>query len=201
MVLDRMNVEWKACLTGTGPGMDEILEKLDQAADDACADRKLPGSREPVIFDRVLSQEDTYFRVNQSRLKLREMPQEDPELIWYRRPNVGEIRTCQYRRLKVTRVDRVKAGLSAVLGVEAVVVKKRRLYRWRNVRIHVDHVEQLGNFIEFEAVLSDSEQIQTGEEQLEQLRSWLDLGRATTIATSYLELMMDGGRICERPPN
>ena len=39
MVLDRMNVEWKACLTGTGPGMDEILEKLDQAADDACADR------------------------------------------------------------------------------------------------------------------------------------------------------------------
>ena len=201
MVLDRMNVEWKACLTGTGPGMDEILEKLEQAANGACADPKLPGSREPVVFDRVLRQEDTYFRVNQSRLKLREMPQEDPELIWYRRPNVGGIRTCQYRRLKVTRVDRVKAGLSAVLGVEAVVVKRRRLYRWQNVRIHVDHVDQLGNFIEFEAVLSDSEQIQTGEEQLEQLRSWLDLGKATTVATSYLELMMDGGRICERPPN
>ena len=128
------------------------------------------------------------------------MPQEDPELIWYRRPNVDEIRTCQYRRLKVTRVDRVKAGLSAVLGVEAVVVKRRRLYRWRNVRIHVDQVDQLGNFIEFEAVLSDSEQIQTGEGQLEQLRSWLDLGRATTIATSYLELLMDRGRICEQPP-
>ena len=201
MVLDRMNVEWKACLKEPGPGMDEILAKLDQSADDACADRKVLGSRERVFFDRVLRQEDTYFRVNQSRLKLREMPQEDPELIWYRRPNVGGIRTCQYRRLKVTRVDRVKAGLSAVLGVEAVVVKRRRLYRWRNVRIHVDQVDQLGNFIEFESVLSDSEQIQTGEEQLEQLRSWLDLGRATTIATSYLELLMDGGRICEKPPN
>ena len=200
MALDRMNVEWKGCLTGPGPGMDEILAKLDQAAESATAGLEVLGSRESVVFDRVLRQKDTYFRVNQSRLKLREMPQEDPELIWYRRPNVGGIRTCQYRRLKVTRVDRVKAGLSALFGVEAVVVKRRRLYRWRNVRIHVDQVDQLGNFIEFEAVLSDSEQIQTGEGQLEQLRSWLDLGRATTIATSYLELLMDRGRICEQPP-
>ena len=43
MVLDRMNVEWKACLKEPGPGMDEILAKLDQSADDACADRKVPG--------------------------------------------------------------------------------------------------------------------------------------------------------------
>ena len=185
----------------TRPGMDEILAKLDQAAESATAVLEVLGCRESVVLDRVLRQKDTYFRVNQSRLKLREMPQEDPELIWYRRPNVDGIRTCQYRRLKVTRVDRVKAGLSAVLGVEAVVVKRRRLYRWRNVRIHVDQVDQLGNFIEFEAVLSDSEQIQTGEEQLEQLRSWLDLERVATIATSYLELLLDGGRISEKPKN
>ena len=185
----------------TRPGMDEILAKLDQAAESATAVLEVLGCRESVVLDRVLRQKDTYFRVNQSRLKLREMPQEDPELIWYRRPNVGGIRTCQYRRLNGTRVDRLKAGLSAVLGVEAVVVKRRRLYRWRNVRIHVDQVDQLGNFIEFEAVLSDSEQIQTGEEQLEQLRSWLDLERVATIATSYLELLLDGGRISEKPKN
>ncbi|MCH2119585.1 MAG: class IV adenylate cyclase [Pirellulaceae bacterium] len=185
----------------TRPGMDEILAKLDQAAESAAAVLEVLGCRESVVLDRVLRQKDTYFRVNQSRLKLREMPQEDPELIWYRRPNVGGIRTSQYRRLKVTHVDRVKADLSAVLGVEAVVVKSRRLYRWRNFRIHVDQVDQLGNFIEFEAVLSDSEQIQTGEEQLEQLRSWLDLERVATIATSYLELLLDGGRISEKPKN
>lgn len=33
-----------------------------------------------------------------------------------------------------------------------MVAKARRLFLWRHVRIHLDTVERLGNFIEIEAV-------------------------------------------------
>ncbi len=45
-------------------------------------------------------------------------------------------------------------ALDYALGPPVVVVAKRRhLFLWEGVRIHLDEVEELGTFIEFEAVL------------------------------------------------
>lgn len=47
---------------------------------------------------------------------------------------------------------RLRAALRASLGERGVVVKRRHLFLWRNVRIHLDDVENLGSFLELEAV-------------------------------------------------
>ena len=41
--------------------------------------------------------------------------------------------------------------LGDTLDVRVVVEKARRLLMWRNVRIHVDRVAGLGDFVELEA--------------------------------------------------
>ena len=44
--------------------------------------------------------------------------------------------------------------LAAAHGVAGVVTKRRRLFLYRNVRIHLDDVEGLGSFVELESVLA-----------------------------------------------
>ena len=102
----------------------------------------------------IIHQVDTYFVVPKGRLKLRESEPGDDYLVYYERPDEADAKACDYL-LQV--VDRgVKPLLAAALGVRTVIEKRRTLYLWENVRLHLDCVEGLGEFIEFEAVLSDS---------------------------------------------
>ena len=47
------------------------------------------------------------------------------------------------------------APLAAALGIRTVVRKQRTVYLHKNVRIHLDAVDGLGTFLEFEAVMPD----------------------------------------------
>jgi adenylate cyclase, class 2 len=59
---------------------------------------------------------------------------------------------CHGTRRAVDQVAELRAALSSALGIKVVVAKKRSLFLWNEVRIHLDEVKGLGNFIEFEAV-------------------------------------------------
>jgi predicted adenylyl cyclase CyaB len=135
----------------------------------------------------VLEQTDTYFRANHGRLKLRETKQKQAELIGYDRPDHRDARGSDYRLVAVMDPDALKAALSEALGVRGVVKKRRELLTWHNVRIHLDVVEHLGTFIEFEAVLTDSSDETTSFERLETLTRALRIDDADRIATSYCD--------------
>ncbi len=99
-------------------------------------------------------QVDTYFTMGRYRLKLRESSRRDHHLIGYSRPDEPGARKSQYRILPVVAPRSVKSTLSRQWGVKAVVKKRRHLFIWDgHVRIHLDQVEGLGSFLEFEAVL------------------------------------------------
>lgn len=100
----------------------------------------------------VISQRDTYFNVQWGGLKLREESPGTPHLIQFERADQPEERLSSYRVIEVHDGAALLAALSAALGVRAVVVKHRRLFLWRTVRIHLDEVKGLGSFIELEAV-------------------------------------------------
>ena len=95
---------------------------------------------------------DTFYKVVQGRLKLRESSLKGAELIPYVRPNVQGPKTSHYVVLPVADPVRTKALLKGLLGVEGAVEKTRDLFLLDNVRIHLDQVKGLGNFLEFEAV-------------------------------------------------
>ncbi len=103
----------------------------------------------------VLHQVDTYFNVIDGRMKLRESDDREAELIFYQREERSSDRMeSLYQILKVSDL-RLKEILSKALGTKVVVRKTRRLLHWKNARIHLDDVEALGKFLEFEVVLSE----------------------------------------------
>jgi len=99
-------------------------------------------------------QEDTYFSLGRYRLKLRESSSGKHWLIGYSRPDGPDARRSQYRLSPVKDPSAMRLLMSKQWGVKVVVRKWRRVFLWEGrVRIHVDRVETLGDFLEFEAVL------------------------------------------------
>lgn len=102
----------------------------------------------------VDEQTDTYFTLGRYRLKLRESSRGGNWLIGYSRPDQPGARRSQYRVTAAPNPGALKATLVRQWGIKAVVRKRRHLWLWQGrVRIHLDHVEGLGDFLEFEAVL------------------------------------------------
>lgn len=105
----------------------------------------------------VDDQTDTYFTLGRYRLKLREASRGGNWLLGYSRPDQPGARRSEYRITAAPNPGALKATLVRQWGIKAVVRKRRHLWIWQGrVRIHLDHVEGLGDFLEFEAVLGAS---------------------------------------------
>jgi predicted adenylyl cyclase CyaB len=137
----------------------------------------------------VQVQIDTYFRVPNSRLKLRQIQGQSDELISYDRPDQREARISSYHRVPVGDAEGLKALLIAALGLRGEVRKRREVCLWHNVRIHLDLVTGLGTFVEFEAVLSAGETEAASRILLDQLCRELAICPGDTFAGSYADLM------------
>ncbi len=135
-----------------------------------------------------IRQADTYFGVPEGRLKLRRCVPGGDELIFYRRPDLRGPRLSDFAIAPATRG--LGDLLGEALGVLGVVEKTRTLWQWENVRIHLDRVSDLGEFIEFEAVLSPADSREEGEGKVAHLRQAFGIEEEDLIAGSYLELML-----------
>lgn len=141
-------------------------------------------------------QVDTYFTLGRQRLKLRETSSGGSWLISYARPDRPDVRKSQYRLRAIPNPGAIKATLVRQWGVKCVVRKTRRLWMWQGrVRIHLDRVEGLGDFLEFEAVLSPDRPDYDAESaalDVERLRHDFGLTSRDLIATSYSTLAVEG---------
>jgi len=137
----------------------------------------------------VEQQTDTYFLAARGRLKLREIDGQTAVLIWYDRPDAAQARTSSYRRAAVADPGALKAALAAGLGIRGAVRKQREIYLWHNVRIHLDHVADLGSFLEFEAVLTGGGDPVVAQERLDRLCVLLGVSAADRLAVSYADLL------------
>jgi predicted adenylyl cyclase CyaB len=140
----------------------------------------------------ILHQIDTYFPVDHGRLKLREIRSRGSrrsEIIWYRRPDRATARASEYQVVPVSNPAQIKLALSGALGVMQIVRKRRELWMYRNVRIHLDQVEKLGNFIELEAVVGGRFDRATSRRNLELVQSALGIESSMLVPLSYSDLM------------
>ncbi|MBI4618485.1 MAG: CYTH domain-containing protein [Planctomycetes bacterium] len=130
------------------------------------------------------------------RLKLRSSSRAPTVLIRYRRPErEGGVRPSDY---EVTPVGEgsLPETLSA-LGAPVVTVTKRRdLYLLENVRIHLDKVEGLGAFLEFEAVVGPRHPEDHCRRRVEELLREFGILEADLVSASYSDLLLAA---CERP--
>ena len=140
-----------------------------------------------------LWQRDTYFPVPEGRFKMREIDPGEDYLVYYRRADVAGVKGCDYTIESVNRS--LRKVLCEALGTLAVVEKVRTLYLWHNVRIHLDRVVDLGDFIEFEAVLDERRDDADGVQKLESLQEAFAIETAEIESGSYLDLQLPRTRI------
>jgi homotetrameric cytidine deaminase len=133
----------------------------------------------------VLVQRDTYFRVPDGRLKLREETPGRAVLIQYAREDRAEARESRYRITPVEDPETLRTSLDEALGTLVVVDKERRLLLWEGVRIHLDTVKGLGSFLELEGVASEASDLSGERDRVAQLSEALGLDDSRILADSY----------------
>jgi homotetrameric cytidine deaminase len=139
-----------------------------------------------------LEQRDTYFTARTGRLKLREQGDGAGELIAYRRPDDTAATESIYLRAPVSAPRELAQALDAALGTVDAVVKRRRLFLWEGVRIHLDEVVGLGSFIEFEAVLPDAGSPEEARAKLARLTAELSISDDVLVPVGYVDLQLEG---------
>ncbi|MEO0340944.1 MAG: class IV adenylate cyclase [Bacteroidota bacterium] len=135
-------------------------------------------------------QVDTYFKVANGRLKLREGNIERA-LIHYERPNQAGPKKSIVSLYKVSSDAELKGILEKSIGVKVIVDKQREIYYIDNIKFHVDQVKDLGDFVEIEAIDEDGS---IGEEKLhKQCRSYmrlLQIQDGDLVQHSYSDLLV-----------
>ena len=134
-----------------------------------------------------LRQIDTYFTLADGRLKRRDMPGEAPVWIYYHRPDRVRPRMSNYTLLTDEQARR-RWGTES-LKTWLVVAKTRDLWMLDNVRIHLDDLDDMGSFIEFEAIVSDRHDVRACHRAVEELREAFGPILGESLSASYSDLM------------
>ncbi len=145
------------------------------------------GARHVVTMQQV----DTYFRVPAGRLKLREQEPGSDQLVFYRRPDQPQPKASDYQVVLVEDAAGMRRLLSDALGALVQVRKRRELWQVDNVRIHLDEVEALGTFIEFEVMVMDRHAEETCRVQAEELLQAFGIGDEELVSGSYADLISE----------
>ena len=135
-------------------------------------------------------QTDTYFNVSYGRLKLREGNIENA-LIHYCRPDVLGSKPSNVELYQHQPGKNLKEILATALGIKIIVSKKRRIWFVKNVKIHFDQVEGLGEFLEVEAIDEDgSLSIEKLQDQCNSFAALFEIKKEDYIAYSYSDLLI-----------
>jgi predicted adenylyl cyclase CyaB len=138
-------------------------------------------------------QEDTFFRCEAGRLKLRMFSEDLGELIFYRRADRKGPRESFYLRSPTTAPRILRESLALAYGEVGRVRKQRTLFLSGRTRIHLDRVEGLGEFLELEVVMGDADDAAAGPAEAEaeafDLMDKLGIGREQLVDVAYVDLL------------
>ena len=134
-------------------------------------------------------QRDTYFKVPRGNLKLRETNTGEDFLIWYKRREKAGPKLSEYYIYQTEKSQNLKNFLKNAFGEKITIEKIRKIYMYKNVRIHLDRVKGLGNFIELEAVLSKDSVDKESRKNINFLVEKLCIKKEDLLKSSYSEIV------------
>lgn len=132
-----------------------------------------------------LNQKDIYYEIKKGLLKLR-IENGKYYFIRYIRSETSNNRVSNYNILE-KKNNSAEKFFNSILNVNAVVQKKRILYRYKDTRIHLDKVSKLGNFIELESVITRGKR--SALKEFKKVVSLLNLDLSRQIKKSYKDLL------------
>ncbi len=139
----------------------------------------------------TLRQVDTYFRILTGRLKKRETSldgaPEPVEYIQYDRDDRTRPKISNFQIL--SEAEFLERFGTLPLPVWLTVTKTRDLYLLDHARIHIDEVEGLGHFIEFEVLVTKDNNLARAHETIDHLRAQFRPVLGEPISGSYSDLL------------
>ena len=146
--------------------------------------------QENAIFKGIDHQTDTYFNCKYGRLKLREGNIEN-HLIHYDREDIDGPKKSLVTLYRPEPQSNLKEILTKSMGIFVIVKKKREIYFIENVKFHIDIVENLGSFVEIEAIDSngnfDANQL---KRQCETYMELFEIKNEDLINCSYSDMLL-----------
>ena len=145
------------------------------------------------IADRgpeLLIQEDIFFNTNSGRLKLRKFADGPAELIAYHRSDSDSVRESNWHAYATHDPNTLQNALAMTLGQGVTVSKRRTLYLIGITRVHLDRVDELGEFVELEVVLGENDTHERGVEIANDVIDRLELSGAERLAVAYADLLV-----------
>ncbi|CAH0730183.1 unnamed protein product, partial [Brenthis ino] len=142
----------------------------------------------------IIQQDDTFYKVNSGRLKLRFYADESATLVRYDRDDTEGPKLCDYNLLQFSKNEKEKAMLldnmlTKCVGTRGKVVKERKLYMVGQTRVHIDAVQDLGNFMELEVVLHPEQSLEEGQAIAKDLQIKLGVKDEDLIECAYVDLL------------
>ncbi|MGQ3001657.1 MAG: class IV adenylate cyclase [Hydrogenophaga sp.] len=142
----------------------------------------------------AIAQDDTFFRCDNGRLKLRVFSETEGELIFYRRTDRQGPKESFYVRSPTASPASLREALTLAHGEIGRVIKDRTLYLLGRTRIHLDKVQGLGDFLELEVVLEDGEPLEAGVREAHRLMADLGIAPSQLVGGAYVDLLAQGQR-------
>ena len=170
------NIEFKAELRDPGLARAALRK----------ADAKRVGS---------VAQRDTYYSVLTGRLKRREATVdgrgEPIEWIEYERAAMATPKISRFTIYSESEARERFGEQEPPVWLE--VRKEREVWDHRGVRVHLDEVEGLGAFVEFEALVTPKRNVARCRELLDELRSLLGPSMGEAVSAGYADLLAAAG--------
>lgn len=168
------------------PHSKRLVELKARYEDLGKARALLSGAEHVGTFRQV----DTYFSLGERRLKLRAVEgRTEGQLVYYERPDRGGVKESLVLLADLPDASAVLDILRRTFPVQAEVRKTREIYRLEGVQVHLDTVQGLGKFLEFEKVVSGDEEERAGRAQLEALSGYFQIAPEDLMASSYSDLL------------
>jgi len=141
-------------------------------------------------------QKDIYYYCKNRRLKIRNIDNKKYELISYIRPNKtnSKISTYEIFNINSKKIKLIKSLMEKKFTQRNIVEKKRDLWIWRNTRVHLDRVKELGYFMELETIVGNRH-LEEAKAEFDNIFKLLDLKKYKKIANSYSDLLSEKIRI------
>jgi predicted adenylyl cyclase CyaB len=165
----------------------EIKYRLSQFSEVSQFLKSLPEVR----LIKTIHQKDIYYHSPTGRLKLRIPSTETAELIYYEREDLSAARESNYYLFPVPNPGPLHELLKQALGETVTVEKERTLLMFRNVRIHLDRVSHLGDFLEFESVIDTDTPVEKAADNLRHIQQALAHFDMIPRSGSYADLLKE----------
>ena len=111
-------------------------------------------------------------------------------LFWYDRPDKAYTNESKIVLSALPTNHGLEPVLSSTIEVAVVVSNVRKVFDWNGTRVHLDDVESLGSFLEFEQTLSREDSTSSANAELRAMLEQLEIPFDALQAGSYSDLLL-----------